>query len=70
MPSLPVGTIFVFIYKIIDNLIKLLLQFGLKNNIFTGEYCHFCSLIIKVWAIALTLLDIYLEKNLPQQVVL
>ena len=54
---------FLIVYYLTQQIIKLLLQFGLKNNLFIVNLAHFACLSLKVIVIDFNIIDIILEKD-------
>ena len=66
--NLPIGQIFVGIYFIMQQMIKLMLSFGLKNNINIINLCHASSMHIKCVAFCFMILDTILVKSKNYQI--
>ena len=66
-PSMPSGTIFVGIFYLFQQLVKLLLLFGLRNNVYIINLVHFACLMLKIVAIGFNIVDILFVEDRKSQ---
>ena len=57
-PTWPIGFFFAAVYFLFIQLIKVLMEFSIKNNVFVINACHFGCLNLKIVAICFTILDV------------
>ena len=66
--NFPIGQIYVPMFFIMMQLLKLLLSFGLKNNINVINFCHSTALNIKGVAFCFMILDTIIVKSRGYQI--